>query len=74
MGMNGRGIGCMTLLILWKGVAFGEFSYTTHYYLNLTSRRSVNRTNNSKAYLLNHVLKFTVKKKTYSLIKSGTFR
>lgn len=65
--MNRRGIGCMTLLILWKGVAFGQFSDTTHYYLNLTSTGSVNRTNNSKAYLLNHVLKFTVKKKAYSL-------
>ena len=46
---------------------WAQFNDTTHYHLNLSSTGSINHTDDSKAYLLNNVLNFAVKQKSFIL-------
>lgn len=60
-------ISCLFVLIFLQLKVKAQFNDSTHYYINFTGVGSINKTNNDKAYLLNQALKFSVKKKAYSL-------
>lgn len=73
MGMKWRLGGCLVFFILWQMEASAQFSDSAHYYINLSSTGSVNKTKGSKSYLLHHAVRFAVKKKTYSLNAFSSF-
>ncbi|WP_333818732.1 DUF481 domain-containing protein [Ohtaekwangia sp.] len=46
--------------------AFGQFSDTTHYYINGASTGTINKVNEGTSYVLTNNLRFSVSKKDYS--------
>lgn len=50
-----------------------QFNDTTHHRLNYTSTGSLNKTNDSRAYLLNNALRFGIRKKSISLNSSNSW-
>jgi len=61
------------LLFLITITAKAQFNDTTHYHFNMTSTGSINKTDDSKAYLLNNALSFAVKQKDFSLSSNNTW-
>lgn len=55
------------LVLLISQICKAQFSDSTSYLINYTSTGSINKTNDSRAYLLNNALKFGIRKKTISL-------
>jgi hypothetical protein len=63
----------LALLFFLTITAKAQFNDTTHYRFNMASTGSINKTDNSKAYLLNNALSFAVKQKDFSLTSSNTW-
>jgi hypothetical protein len=59
----------LTLLLLLLGckMAYGQYTDTTHYHIQMASSGSINRTDDGTAYLLNNSLNFGVKEKSMVL-------
>jgi len=58
-------------MFLFLGTAaFGQYSDTTNYHIQLNSTGSINRTNSDIAYLLNNALNFGMKKEHFVLNSS----
>lgn len=54
-------------LVLIFNSCFAQFNDTTNYVINYNTGGSINKTDDSKTYLLNNAVRFGVKKKTISL-------
>jgi hypothetical protein len=63
----------LILLILATINARAQFTDTTHYHLNLASTGSINKTDDSKAYLLNNAFSFAIKQKDFSLSSTNSW-
>jgi hypothetical protein len=63
----------LILLILASITARAQFNDTTHYHLNIASTGSINKTDDSKAYLLNNALSFAIKQKDFSLSSTNSW-
>lgn len=53
--------------------ARAQFNDTTHYHLNMASTGSINKTDDSKTYLLNNALTFAIKQKDFSLTSTNNW-
>ena len=60
-------------MILASITARAQFNDTTHYHLNIASTGSINKTDDSKAYLLNNALSFAIKQKDFSLSSTNSW-
>jgi len=67
MVLNCSRICALLFLIFLQLKTEAQFSDSTYYYVNFSATGSINQTENNKAYLLNQALRFSVKKKAYSL-------
>jgi hypothetical protein len=67
MILKWRCVSFLVFLISLLSKAKAQFTDSTHYYLNFAATGSINQTNNDNSYLLNQALKFSIKKKTFSL-------
>lgn len=63
----------LILLILASITARAQFNDTTHYHLNIASTGSINKTDDSKAYLLNNAFSFAIKQKDFSLSSTNSW-
>jgi hypothetical protein len=54
-------------MLLYQLKARAQFSDSVYHYINFTATGSVNRANSDKSYLFNQALKFSIKKKAFSL-------
>jgi len=65
----------LTLLLLLFGckIAYGQFTDTTHYHLQMASTGSINRTDDGTAYLLNNSLNFGIKQKDITLTSTNSW-
>jgi hypothetical protein len=63
----------LILLILATISARAQFTDTTHYNINLASTGSINKTDDSKVYLLNNALNFSIKQKDFSLSSTNSW-
>ncbi|TDO24277.1 DUF481 domain-containing protein [Pedobacter duraquae] len=55
------------ICILFTEFSYAQFTDTTQYVVTFSPTGSLNKTNDSRAYLLNNTLKFGIKKKSISL-------
>lgn len=61
------------VLLLLLARASAQFNDSTHYYFNVGSTGSINKTNSDQSFLLSQGLKFGVRKKTYSINSSSAY-
>jgi hypothetical protein len=67
MVLNGCRTASVIFLIFLQLKDSAQFNDTTYHFVNFSSTGSINQTNNTNAYLLNQALRFSIKKKKYSL-------
>jgi hypothetical protein len=63
----------LLIAIFLHSMAFGQFSDSVHYYTKYASTGSLNKTDNSRAYLLSNSFNAGVQKKKFALTASGSW-
>lgn len=60
-------------MMFCASVAMAQFNDTTHYHINVAATGSINKADQTTAYLLNNAVNFNIKQKDYTLNATNTW-